>query len=245
MHAVSSYKGPPVGILMLDHALTRPPGDPGNQATFSFPVIHRTVRGVSLKRLLDRDPEILNPLVEAAEALLRQGAGAISSGCGFFIYFQRELSQHLSVPVMLSSLLQIPTVQQFLGPDQRIGVLTAHSERLTREHLLKAGMKPSKPVKVLGLQDEPFFHQAVLVENGTLHADKVQAEVVAKARELIQPDATGARVGAVIFECTNLPPYAAAVQAAVKLPVFDITTMIESLYAALARRKFEPGRNLP
>lgn len=230
---------PIIGILMLDHDLARPPGDPGNPATFSFPVRHKIVPGVSLERLLQKDLTLLEPLIEAGEELVDQGAAAIASGCGFLIYFQREIAARLPVPVMLSSLLQIPFIQRTLGPDQLIGVLTAHSGHLTEEHLLGAGMDPACPVKIAGLENDPYFHQAVLLEHGDLEFDKVQAEVVAKARKLVTPDEDGRHVGAIVMECTNLPPYAAAVQEAVGLPVYDVTTMIRYLYSALFRRRFK------
>jgi Asp/Glu/hydantoin racemase len=61
---------------------------------------------------------------------------------------------------------------------------------------------------------------------------------VIKARELAAPDEDHRPVGAIVLECTNLPPYAAAVQEAVRLPVYDVTTMIEHLHSALVRRRF-------
>ena len=42
-------------------------------------------------------------------------------------------------------------------------------------------------------------------------------------------------VGAVVFECTNMAPYALAVQEVTGLPVFDIQTLLEK--AGLAKRR--------
>jgi len=227
-----------IGILMLDHALTRPPGDPGNPSTFSFPVIHTTVSGVSLERLLMKDPGIIDPLTASARRLVESGAAAIAGGCGFFIYFQEALSSRLEVPVMLSSLLQIPFIQKTVGPNRRIGVLTAHAGRLTHEHLLMAGMDPKFPVKVTGLENEPHFRQGILTEGGIYDFAGIQKEVVAKAIELVQADDGGFPVGAVLMECTNLPPFAEAIQEALMLPVFDVTTMVNHLYQAISRSMF-------
>jgi len=46
------------------------------------------------------------------------------------------------------------------------------------------------------------------------------------------------RITAILFECANLPPYAAAVQAAVRLPVYDAVTMIRYVYSTLVATPF-------
>ena len=49
-------------------------------------------------------------------------------------------------------------------------------------------------------------------------------------------------VGAIVLECTNMPPYAAALQRAVGLPVYDIYSMITYFHAGLRPRDFAvPG----
>ncbi len=45
-------------------------------------------------------------------------------------------------------------------------------------------------------------------------------------------------VGAILLECSELPAYSAAVQAAVRLPVFDYMTMLDQLYASVAQRAY-------
>ena len=50
--------------------------------------------------------------------------------------------------------------------------------------------------------------------------------------------AAHAEVGAIVLECTNLPPYAAALAAAVGLPVYDIYSMISYFHAGLRPRRF-------
>ena len=46
-------------------------------------------------------------------------------------------------------------------------------------------------------------------------------------------------VGAIVLECTNMPPYAAALQAATGLPVYDIYSMISWFHAGLRPRVFD------
>ncbi|TDJ31162.1 MAG: hypothetical protein E2O57_00145 [Gammaproteobacteria bacterium] len=81
-----------------------------------------------------------------------------------------------------------------------------------------------------------MFYAAIHAEKGELDFDKVEAEVVHVARKLISGDCS---VKAILFECTDLPPYAAAVQQAVGLPIFDYTTMINYVHSGLVRKPFK------
>ena len=58
---------------------------------------------------------------------------------------------------------------------------------------------------------------------GGLDYDKVGDEVCGLARQLVQdnPD-----IGAILLECTDMPPYAHRIQAELGLPVYDAITLI-------------------
>jgi Asp/Glu/hydantoin racemase len=45
-------------------------------------------------------------------------------------------------------------------------------------------------------------------------------------------------VGAIVLECTNMPPFARHVQDATSLPVFDVVTMVKYAYSAALRQRF-------
>jgi Asp/Glu/hydantoin racemase len=45
-------------------------------------------------------------------------------------------------------------------------------------------------------------------------------------------------VGAIVLECTNMSPYAAAIQEEIRLPVFDIYTLVTMVYHAVVRKPF-------
>jgi hypothetical protein len=57
-----------------------------------------------------------------------------------------------------------------------------------------------------------------------------EQDVVGAGQDLVahNPD-----IGAIVLECTNMPPYAAALQAAVGIPVYDIYSMITWFHAGL------------
>lgn len=224
-----------IGILVMDARIRRIPGDVGNPATFPFPVICRTVAGATLKRLIrDRDPSLLHPFVEAGWELVRQGARALTTTCGFMVLFQQELAAEFPVPVFTSSLLQLPFIARSLGPRDRIAILTADASNLTPEHLRRAGGDVDR-LTVFGLEDQAGFYEAIFSGSGRLDESKVASEVVGQARRMVTSDPA---IRAILLECANLPPYAAAVQEAVKLPVYDFTTMLHQVQAALVRTPF-------
>jgi Asp/Glu/hydantoin racemase len=89
---------------------------------------------------------------------------------------------------------------------------------------------------MIGLQDEVYFKKGILDEVGVLDTEKLEKEVVKDAKQCIADDAT---VKAVLLECSCLPPYGAAIQKAVGVPVFDYITMINFVFSAVVKQKFE------
>ncbi|MER8779287.1 hypothetical protein [Mesorhizobium sp. M0977] len=71
---------------------------------------------------------------------------------------------------------------------------------------------------------------------GSIEVAAVEGEIVRTAVNLVsaQPD-----IGAILLECSELPPYAAAVQRATGLPVFDFTSMVEFFADGLTRKPFD------
>jgi hypothetical protein len=222
-----------VGIITLEENIPCPPGTPGNPATFSHPVCYAVVHGSNL--LDTKNPAGLNAFIDAGRALMERGVCAIAGNCGLMIVYQDALSAALPVPVFLSSLLQLPSIARMYGPQAAVGIIASSNESLTAEHLRIAS--PDTPVKtvVASMQGKERFTAAMSGQGEGFDFDGVEAEVVAVAQKLASenPDVT-----AILLECVDLPPYAAAVQAAVGLPVFDITTLIGHAYSALARKPF-------
>ena len=46
---------PPLGIIMLDIAIERPPGDVGHSASWPFDVVFRTVPGATARKIVNGD----------------------------------------------------------------------------------------------------------------------------------------------------------------------------------------------
>ncbi len=230
-----SWYGESIGILILDATYPCIPGNVGNASTFPFPVRYKVVKEASIERLLkQKDITLLEPFIDAAIELQEEGVKAITGACGFMALFQREVSDAVDVPVFLSSLLQIPFVYQI--KKQKIGIITADSKSLTPEHFISVGVNKEIPLLIGGMEDQKEFREAILEEKGTLDSDLIESEVVGVAKKLIteNPD-----IGALVLECSDLPPYAHAIQKEVNLPIFDFTTMIQYVHTTLVRKEFQ------
>lgn len=233
-----------IGILMIEGRFPRPPGAIGNATTFSFPVMHHVVPGASgvrtvreLSRLGQGSPaffEAIDPWLEGAKLLARQGCRAITTSCGFAALFQRDLVAAVDVPVFASSLMLVPLISRMLKRDQLVGVITAESHSLTPAHLAGVGVDRAS-VAVIGMENCSEFEAIAWEGKETLNYAQLEEETVRVARRLV---AEHPSVGAILLECSLLPPYSAAVQASTQRPIFDFTHLVMMVHDACARRPF-------
>lgn len=227
--------GAPLGILMLDARFPRIPGDMGNATTWPFPVLYRVVRGATPERVvLHGAAGLLPDFLDAAAELVALGAEAITTNCGFLSLFQRELAERTGVPVMTSSLLQVPWVQATLPPGQRVGLVTVCAGTLSPGHLEAAGVPADIPVA--GTEGgREFFRVLIRAESEDMDVALAQADVLDAGADLVRRHP---EVGAVVLECTNMPPYAATLQDVIRRPVYDIYSMVTWFMAGLCPRQW-------
>jgi Asp/Glu/hydantoin racemase len=229
--------GAPLGILMLEARFPRIPGDMGNATTWPFPVLYRVVKGASpAKVVLNGAAGLLQDFLNAAADLVTQGAEAITTNCGFLALFQQDLAAHVRVPVATSALMQVPWVQATLPPGQRVGVVSVSAQSLTPRHLEAAGVPLDTPI--VGTEGgREFFRVLILGEKPDMDVALAAKDILDAARDLVarHPD-----VGAIVLECTNMPPYAHAVREVLGIPVYDIYSLIAWLHAGLRPRDFGP-----
>lgn len=227
--------GEAIGILLLETAVPFIPGDVANATTYDYPVRFRKVEGFSVARAIGKDPTIYDALKTAAQDLVDQGVRAVTGDCGFMALHQQRLARELGVPVFLSSLLQIPFVLSVIGKGGRVGLLTADGRSLDQALLAAAGVTDTDRLVIEGLESRPNFYRFAIEETGSLDPAAVEAEVVAAGRSLMARDGA---IKALLLECSLLPPYAAALQAAVQVPVFDYITMIDFVFSAVVKRPY-------
>ena len=234
-HGGKAIYGAPLGILMLDARFPRIRGDMGNASTWPFPVLYQVVRGATPELVvMDGARGLLQPFLEAARNLVGLGAEAITTNCGFLSLFQRELAAAVGVPVATSSLMQVPWVQAALPPGRRVGVLTICRTTLTPKHLESVGAPADTPLE--GTEGgREFFRVLIKAEKRDLDVAAAEEDILEAGKRLVHAHPN---VGAIVLECTNMPPYAAALRETLGLPVYDIYSMIQWFHAGLRPRAF-------
>jgi hypothetical protein len=84
---------PPLGFIAIECFFTRPPGDPFNQQTWSFPLIRELAVGTTESQVVtsaDYDDEFLDRFVVAGQTLADQGCVGLITSCGFLALAQRR-----------------------------------------------------------------------------------------------------------------------------------------------------------
>ena len=230
--------GVTIGVLCLDSAFPKPPGHIKNPSGLSFPVLYETVKGATVAKLV-KEPSLdfIAPFLEAAQRLEAEGVRAITGSCGFLALFQRELADAVEVPVFASSLIQVPLVHHMLGRGRKVGVLTASGPNLTAQHLAAVGAGDI-PVAIQGMDAYREFREVILEgQRADMDVAKIEAEVLAAAKALVKANP---EVGALVLECTDMPPYAHRLQEKLRLPIFDLTTLATMVHEAVLRLPY-PG----
>jgi hypothetical protein len=236
-----------IGVLMLDSEFSRPVGDIGNRNSFpTIPLRFEKVPKAYAQRVLSSDPETELPklfpaFLKAAQSLQDQGALGITTSCGFLAPLQKSMANALTVPVALSSLLQVAWVQSLLPFGQVCGVITIDADRLKAGHLSSVGASADTPV--VGMPSQGAFAELIFdAEASASPFSKLAPERDVRRRQSIETELIQAasrmpaHTGAIVLECTNLPPYRAALKRATKLPVYDIQTLIHWFWSGLQTR---------
>lgn len=217
--------------MLLETRFARPRGDIGNAGTFDGGALFETVRAATVDRVLRgdaRDPALAGSFRAARDRLVARGARMITTSCGLLVFHQDSLARDCPVPFTASSLFQVPLRQRQFG---RVGVIGLLRGSITPAHLAAAGVGGGVPVGAL--DDDAHLLSVLRADDPDLPIDKARAEadLVAAGRALMTeaPD-----LRALVLECTNLPPYKDALQAALGVPVFGFLDWLEAIHRGQA-----------
>ncbi|MBW2057064.1 MAG: aspartate/glutamate racemase family protein [Deltaproteobacteria bacterium] len=234
--------GAAIGIAILDLKYPLIPGNVGNASTYDFPVRIKVIKGLHhapsppiYDEKGDYTPDVKR-FVRAVKELEHEGVRAIVGSCGFFALLQKVAVEEVNVPVFTSPLMLIPVICRMIHPEKKIGVITASAKRLTRAYLEPVGVDESMPLVIAGLDDSDEFNEVLMQgRRDILDPEALRKDVVAVAKDLARghPD-----VGVILLECSDLPPFAADIQKAVGLPVFDFIGFINAIQRAVVQKPY-------
>ena len=225
---------------MPDTRFPRPLGDAGHPGSWNAPVEFLVVDGIGPQDVVQtalglRASRVLRAVADGARKLEQAGVAAITTSCGFLVLLQEELQQAVKVPVVTSSLLQLPAL---LAEQAQVGVLTISAERLGAEHLGQAGVAPDRLADVLvqGVAASSEFARAILGNHPQMDLAQAGRDLVAAA---VMLRASAPQLRTLVLECTNMPPYAAAIREATGLQVLGLAD------SPVLRALLHPDATLP
>jgi hypothetical protein len=201
-----------LGIILLDDLQPGYPGDVRNASGYPFPIQYEIAAGVGAHALVyakDKSP-CREPILNAAHKL--------------------------DVPVFMSSLLQVPLAQQIIGSNQTVGIMVWSVPDLTDAHLEAVGVRPGSNYVLYDMKESghcPGLEQ--LLDTRALSYTQTETEMLQMATEFHQAHPN---MGAMVLECSVVPPWARAVQRVVDIPVFSWGTILDYAYSVVAHRGY-------
>jgi len=224
--------GFPIGILCIPGVSALIPGNVQNAGTFDFPVLYKVLQDVRFEQIANGDRAVESAIVAGAKELVANGVRAVVGACGSLGHYQSAVANAVPVPVFMSILMQVPFVFRSLGANQKLAIIFASTETFTPLIQNECGIDTPDRIISVGLMDCPSF-LGMTASDQEFDGDALFREMVAR----IEP-AIDETVGALLLQCSDLPPFAAELQGHFGLPVFDMTGLINWLQAAVARKPF-------
>lgn len=224
--------GHAIGIIAVDLKYPKLPGNVANATTYDFPVLYKKVQ-FKIEQLFEGDESLRETIIDAAKELQSEGVRAVVGACGFFANFQKDVADALDIPAFLSSMVQLPMIKTGLKTGKKIGIITASGSDLTDDMLISMGVRP-EDCRIEDVGSEEGF-RSIRYEHDCLDNESVSETVVNAAKKLVTDHSD---VGAILLECSDIPPYAYMVQDAVGLPVFDFITLINWAHHATTQRPY-------
>ncbi|WP_354142239.1 hypothetical protein [Bradyrhizobium sp. RT11b] len=176
------------------------------------------------------------PYIEAARRLVERGASVISSNCGFSVRHQAAVAAAANVPVVMSSLLFVPSILLQLPAAAKIAILTYDSTHCGDdifEILGIDGATREARFVVGGIEGSEFWRNSLEKPVVRTSLGSIQEDVAACAERL---RAASPEIKCVLLECAEFPVAASVIRERTALPVYDLVGLCKTTMAALANR---------
>ncbi len=222
-----------LGVLGLADPYEAPPAPPGFDEAqwFGYPLLWELVPNAWARDVVGGNVDLTAAYVESARTLERSGASAITANCGYAIAYQAAVQAAVSVPVGLSSLLQLPSLARELPPGGRIGLLCFDATRLNAGHLRAAGLIEEIPLAIGGIQGTTSWKNWI-AESTTTDWDALRIDVMGAMRRLWRAHP---EISHWLLECAGFPGLSRDIAAETGRPVRDWVTLCDGLMADARR----------
>ncbi|CAK9089471.1 unnamed protein product [Durusdinium trenchii] len=229
----AASEAPILGVIRLDYDYPPAEGDIDCPGSYDYDVLFRVVPGFSfaMAQSGEMTPEVEQEFIEAVKWLNMRGVSGITGDCGFMMAFQPLASKHSSVPVFMSAMMQCPMISIAFDKYDKVLILTANEETLKPQKvtlLRQCGFNvDDRRFLIVGCQDVPGFD--AVAKGKKVDVEYVTPGIVYMVKQILKKHAS---IRAICLECTELPPYADALRAETKLPVFDAITNADFFISA-------------
>ena len=219
---------PLVTVLQLDTAFPRLPGDVASPRTYCGEIEIIRVPRATVQHVVSDRPDLID-ITPFEDALDRAKGNVIVTSCGFLSYWQDHLAARVNRPFISSALSALETRSRTVEPDGLL-TLTFDADNLTDQHF---GPYADYRSGGAGLRPDMHLRQVIAEDRSQIDRKRAEHDVVAVATAALQPSHCH-----VLLECTNLPPYKAALRGVTDLPITDILTCIETIQPDTIQPRF-------
>ena len=209
---------PVLSLLQLDTGFPRIAGDVGSPQTWRAALDLHVIADLSVQKVVAAAPRADD--ISGVEPVLAKVRGdVITTSCGFLGIWQDRLAAAAPAPFIASSLNGLPVLMERYAPEE-LAILTFDAATLKAPAfapLLNGFAGP-----VIGLPATSHLKQVIADDLARLDAARAESEII----DLVAGLMAQRQVRALLLECTNLPPYKAALKKRFDIEIFDILTQI-------------------
>ena len=210
-----------LSLLQLDTGFPRIAGDVGCRDTFRAELDIHVLEDLSVARVVTPAPQP-DDMDRLGTVLAGVQGDVITTSCGFLSVWQHQLAALAPAPFVSSALHALPSILKRYAPPE-LAILTFDAATLQAPAFVPSLHGFDGPVA--GLADGSHLKQVIAEDLPRLDVARAEAEIT----DLVAGLVARHRPKALLLECTNLPPYKAALAARFDLEIFDILTLIDSV----------------
>ena len=209
---------PSLSLLQLDTGFPRIAGDVGSPETWRARLEPHVIAGLSVRKVITTAPQESD--VAGIESILADVRGdVITTSCGFLGIWQDRLAGAAPAPFIASSLVGLPDLMGRYGRDE-LAILTFDAATLKAPAF--GPMLNGFAGPVIGLSATSHLKQLIVDDLPELDSARAESELI----DLVAGLMVQRPLRALVLECTNLPPYKAALKKRFDIEIFDVLTQI-------------------